>query len=358
MHLMPTETDLDSGLLAACRAGFERELAAEFRKAELNDVESAPGFVLARGTNAQLACAMSQEFVFARQLVSVSACPIALSGKDRVSPLVTAALAHLDAHGLRAACGFRLEFPDTNEGKAVSRLAAVLEPRVLAALAGMRCVDTEDPHAVMLHAFVAPDGRAWLGHTRPGESPWRNGIPRLRMPRGAPSRSTLKLAEAFEVFLGDGQVRAVRAGMCAVDLGAAPGGWTWQFVHRGVFVTAVDNGPLKGDVAANALVKHRKVDGFRYAPRRSVDWMVCDMVEKPYRVAQLVARWMSEQWCSACVFNLKLPMKKRLEEVEKCRTTIDAAMRASGRRFELRVRQLYHDRAEVTGFCRYLPRQR
>ena len=38
---------------------------------------------------------------------------------------------------------------------------------------------------------------------RPGAARGAMGIPRLRMPRGAPSRSTLKLAEAIQTFLGD-----------------------------------------------------------------------------------------------------------------------------------------------------------
>ena len=52
------------------------------------------------------------------------------------------------------------------------------------------------------------------------------GIPRLRLP-GAPSRSAAKLEEALLYFLGDEAERLLRGGMSAVDLGAAPGGWTW-----------------------------------------------------------------------------------------------------------------------------------
>ncbi|MEO8104620.1 MAG: 23S rRNA (cytidine(2498)-2'-O)-methyltransferase RlmM, partial [Betaproteobacteria bacterium] len=144
--------------------------------------------------------------------------------------------------------------------------------------------------------------------------------------------------------------------MRAVDLGAAPGGWTWQLIHRGLHVTAIDNGVLRGELVDNALVRHLREDGFRYRPRKAVDWMVCDMVDKPIRIAQLVALWMREGWTDRCIFNLKLPMKKRFEEVERCRAIIQEALEANGRPFVMQIKQLYHDREEVSGFCRFIPR--
>jgi len=94
--------------------------------------------------------------------------------------------------------------------------------------------------------------------------------------------------------------------MRAVDLGAAPGGWTWQLATRGLRVTAVDNGPLKGDVASDPLVQHLRQDGLTYRPRNPVDWMVCDIVDQPSRIAHLVAAWLAEGTCRRSIFNLKL----------------------------------------------------
>ena len=177
------------------------------------------------------------------------------------------------------------------------------------------------------------------------------GIPRLRMPGGAPSRSTLKLAEAFVTFLGDREPEVLRAGMRAVDLGAAPGGWTWQLAHRGLRVTAVDNGPLKGDVLDDPLVTHLRADGLAYLPKRPVDWMVCDIVEQPSRIAALVARWLGEGHARHAIFNLKLPMKKRYDEVRRCEAIIRDALTKARVEHTLALRQLYHDREEVTGYC-------
>ena len=140
----------------------------------------------------------------------------------------------------------------------------------------------------------------------------------------------------------------LRPGLNAVDLGAAPGGWTWQLASRGIRVTAVDNGPLKGSVAQDPLVQHLRVDGFKYRPRRPVDWLVCDMVEQPAKVTQLISQWLCHGWARNVLFNLKLPMKKRLQEVNKCLALLAEQLHVAGFRSQIRARQLYHDREEVT----------
>lgn len=114
--------------------------------------------------------------------------------------------------------------------------------------------------------------------------------------------------------------------MSAVDLGAAPGGWTWQLVKRGLAVTAVDNGSMASVLPESGLVEHCRVDGFRYRPPKPVDWLVCDIVEQPSRIATQVGRWLAEGDCRYAIFNLKLPMQKRYEEVQRCGDIIVAAV--------------------------------
>ena len=140
--------------------------------------------------------------------------------------------------------------------------------------------------------------------------------------------------------------------MRAVDLGAAPGGWTWQLAQRGLRVTAIDNGPLKGEVADDPLVTHLRADGLAYRPRRPVDWMVCDIVD-----AAVAHRGAGRRAGSAkgharrAIFNLKLPMKKRYDEVRRCEAIIGEALQQRARAAHAALRQLYHDREEVTGYC-------
>jgi 23S rRNA (cytidine2498-2'-O)-methyltransferase len=98
----------------------------------------------------------------------------------------------------------------------------------------------------------------------------------------------------------------------------------------------------------SGLVEHRRADGFRYRPPRTVGWLVCDMVEQPRRIAELVARWLGEGLCRRAIFNLKLPMKKRYDEVELCLSIVRDAL---GGTCDLRAKQLYHDREEITVFA-------
>lgn len=372
---MADARDLTPRLVAHCRAGFEPEAAADLGRvaaaaATTVEVDAAPGrgFVVAtpRAFDAQrwpraLADAPP---VFVRALFFGTG-PHALlepaPGKaraDRVTPLVTLVDAFRTGFPLpgaphrtrgRLACGsLRLETPDTNDGKELSGVCRAIE-RPLAGILRERGLLDADPAAPALHVLFADGAHAYVGASvAPWASPWPMGIPRLRMPAGAPSRSTLKLAEAFVTFLGERELALVHAGMRAVDLGAAPGGWTWQLAHRGLRVTAVDNGPLKGEVVHDPLVTHLRVDGLAYLPRRPVDWLVCDIAEQPSRVAALVARWIGEGHARRAIFNLKLPMKKRWEEVLRCRAIIDEAL--GGKGYYLRMKQLFHDREEVTAY--------
>jgi 23S rRNA (cytidine2498-2'-O)-methyltransferase len=80
--------------------------------------------------------------------------------------------------------------------------------------------------------------------------------------------------------------------------------------------------------------------------------MVCDIVESPSKIARVASKWIANGWCRETIFNLKLPMKKRWEEVERCRGIVDEARGGGG--YYLRIRHLSHDREEVTA---YLARQ-
>lgn len=102
----------------------------------------------------------------------------------------------------------------------------------------------------------------------------------------------------------------------------------------------------------SGLVEHVRADGFRFRPKETVDWLVCDIVEQPIRVAELAARWIGEGWCRHTVFNLKLPMKKRYQEVQRCLTQIRVALDDAGLRYHMACKQLYHDREEVTVYLR------
>jgi 23S rRNA (cytidine2498-2'-O)-methyltransferase len=371
-------------IVAHCRAGFEAETAADLQclagVAETELAIDAPvgrGYVVAtpRAFDSQRWPRALERTppMFLRSLFFGTGPhdlfdPATAKGRpDRVVPLVALIVSLRTrfvlpgaAHGSRGALCFgelRLETADTNDGKEMSGLCRSIERPLAEALRerGILVADAADAaadHVPALHVLLPDGAHAYVGASlAPWGSRWPMGIPRLRMPHSAPSRSTLKLAEALLTFLGDRDLDVLQAGMRAVDLGAAPGGWTWQLVERGLRVTAVDNGPLKGDIASDPLVTHLREDGLRYVPRKPVDWMVCDIVEQPSRIAMLVGRWIGEGHARHTIFNLKLPMKKRYDEVRRCEAIIREALQRAHVRHTLRFAHLYHDREEITGYC-------
>jgi 23S rRNA (cytidine2498-2'-O)-methyltransferase len=345
-------------IVAYCRAGFERECASDVRRIaerariDVTSHADAGSALVVVSSDAiddsrwQAALAAAPPW-FARSIF-VGSGPHEIGGRDRIAPLLAIARDHRPP--FRAVW---LETADTDAGKTYAGLCRRLGPLLSAAAEKAGLLASAAASGRRLHVAFVSASRVWMGasHDATG-SPWPMGIPRLAMPRSAPSRSTLKLAEALLTFLSDDErARFLRPGMRAVDLGAAPGGWTWQLVQRGLRVKAIDNGPLKGAIADDPLVEHLRENGLKWRPRRPVDWMVCDMVESPSRIAALVAGWMADGACRRTIFNLKLPMKKRYAEVERCAALIADALSRRKLRHLLRFKQLYHDREEITGYC-------
>jgi 23S rRNA (cytidine2498-2'-O)-methyltransferase len=189
---------------------------------------------------------------------------------------------------------------------------------------------------------------AVVGYSLKSRQPkWPCGVAYLKMPSDGPSRSTLKLDEAILLFFDKSeQQQLFGLGKTAVDLGACPGGWTYQLVKRELQVMAIDNGAMADALMKSGQVEHIKADGFHFRPPYRVNWLVCDMVEKPMRVAELMASWLAEGDCERAIFNLKLPMKKRYQALLECQRIIDDIL--GSKPYQLSAKQLYHDREEVT----------
>lgn len=215
----------------------------------------------------------------------------------------------------------RVEVADTNESKELLKFCRKFTVPLRASLrdAGV-LANYETPKRPVVHVFFIAPGCCYTGYSYSNNnSPFYMGIPRLKFPADAPSRSTLKLEEAFHVFIpADEWDERLANGMWAVDLGACPGGWTYQLVKRNMWVYSVDNGPMAQSLMDTGQVTWLREDGFKFRPTRSnISWMVCDMVEKPAKVAALMAQWLVNGWCRETIFNLKLPMKNA---TKKCHT--------------------------------------
>jgi 23S rRNA (cytidine2498-2'-O)-methyltransferase len=196
-----------------------------------------------------------------------------------------------------------------------------------------------------LFVFFTDFGRAHVAREA-----WVHGPRRMADDELAPSRSYLKVEEAY-LLLG----REPQPGETVCDLGAAPGGWSYSAAKRGARVVAVDNGPLKGGALNHPHIDHRREDAFRFGPlasdaataaRESFDWLFCDMVEDPHHVLRhIIEPWIATGACRHFVLNLKFG---RVDPVALLRELLAPDAPLQRHSPGVRIRHLYHDREEFT----------
>jgi 23S rRNA (cytidine2498-2'-O)-methyltransferase len=345
-------------LFLHCRIGFEKEAAAEitdkanalgiFGYAKVQDASAYVLFVTYESDAAEQLIQQLPYYrlVFIRQWFVCNGIVDDLPVNDRLTPLMEI------AKTLPVSKSLIVETPDTNQAKELLVLGNKFSVPFTKSLEKNQLIMSRSNW--QFHLVFISGSSAFLGVSPiNNSSKWPMGIPRLKLPRSAPSRATLKLEEAWHHFIPQDKWDELLApGMSAVDLGAAPGGWTWQLVQRSIYVQAIDNGPMDNDLMESGLVTHVKADGFTFEPKKPVDWLVCDIVDKPARTASMISHWFVQGFCRYAVFNLKLPMKQRYLEVNQCQEKILSTLRAKSIKAQLQFKQLYHDREEVTGFIR------
>lgn len=380
-----------TSIVLYCRPGFEKECGAEIQeKASWNEIygylelkknEGLVFFHLHESEQADVLMSKVplKRLVFARQWFATLTDIIELPDYNRVEAIVEALGNDWQYEELR------METADTNDGKALSKFCRKLSVPLRQ---GLRKVDVltkhnpkdkkskendpqdnssqdnksnnsnvKDQSGSILHALFLSGQEVILGFSYVRNSSEHvMGIPRLKFPSLSPSRSTLKLDEAFLYFIPKEEWSTrLTSGMNAVDLGSAPGGWTYQLVRRGMMVTAIDNGPMAESLMETGQVKHKMMDGFKYVPmKQNVHWLVCDMIEKPQRVAKLMSEWLLNGYCKEAMFNLKLPMKGRYQQVSNDIQMMKDAFAKQNVKYELYAKHLYFDREEITVHARLL----
>jgi 23S rRNA (cytidine2498-2'-O)-methyltransferase len=150
---------------------------------------------------------------------------------------------------------------------------------------------------------------------------------------GPPSRAYLKLWEAL-VHLG----RWPAAGETCLDLGAAPGGWTYALAMLGATVVAVDKAPLDPAVASLSRVTQRIESAFALAPE-PVDWLFSDVVAYPDRLLSLVRRWIDDGRTGQVICTVKFQ-----GETDHAAAAAFAAIPGAA------LMHLWHNRHELTFF--------
>lgn len=146
-----------------------------------------------------------------------------------------------------------------------------------------------------------------------------------------PSRAYLKLWEAL-TLLGDYPKKNERV----IDLGSAPGSWTWVLAELEAKVHSIDRSQLDLDLNKYKNIKFEARDVFELKPEK-VDWLFSDVICYPDRLFQYVSKWMDSGFCKKFVCTLKFKGKPDYEVIECFRKLPHS-----------RVVHLYHNKNEVT----------
>lgn len=161
-----------------------------------------------------------------------------------------------------------------------------------------------------------------------------NGIAEFHEDKLAPSRAYMKLWELFTV---DG-VRPAKGDRC-LELGAAPGGWTYVLAGMGCEVIAVDRADLAPHVKAMKGVTTLQRNAFTLKPEDvgPIDWLFSDLICYPKDLLALVETWIDSGLCKNFVCTLKF-------RGETDHHTVDAFKKLKN----ARVRHLFVNKHEVT----------
>lgn len=198
-----------------------------------------------------------------------------------------------------------------------------------------------DPkQAIQILSLYVTDTGIFAGYSTKSEnlSEWNGGEVHLS-PKGTISRAELKLEEVFI------EMEGLPDSGRALDLGAAPGGWTHFLLNKGFRVTAVD--PAKMDPAVRVKeMKHYKMvtqQFIREIPKKEYALIVNDMKMDIWESIEIMmdfTAYLTDEGVG--VITLKLPKRVRYHTIQKVLGTLEKGFRV------LKAKQLFHNRSEIT----------
>jgi 23S rRNA (cytidine2498-2'-O)-methyltransferase len=202
--------------------------------------------------------------------------------------------------------------------------------------------DDKDPEWVV-SLFIAREtlyaGVSWCEDNL---SKWNGGEARFKKDGGFISRAEFKLLEAFEVF--GWQSGALSDGLAALDLGAAPGGWTRALIDNGYAVTAVDPAGMHNSVLGNPKLTHIRAVAQRVNFKdASFDLIVNDMRMDMYDSARVML-----EAAHALKPGGNAIMTLKLTPGHWLRKTANVFKLLEEKYNVMNARQLFHNRDEVT----------
>ncbi|WP_343223781.1 SAM-dependent methyltransferase [Paenibacillus oenotherae] len=181
----------------------------------------------------------------------------------------------------------------------------------------------------------------YVGWGTPEEqlSDWPGGAVRFQREDGQISRAKFKLLEAERAFKLDFASFGE-----ALDIGAAPGGWTQLLLERGLYVTSVDPAELHPSLKQYPRLTYWKKNASDVKFKaEAFDLLVCDMSWSPMQMSKLVLEGIGALANGAtAIITVKLMHKKPLQTIRDVIAKLESAF------VLVKAKQLFHNRDEIT----------
>ena len=238
-------------------------------------------------------------------------------------------------------------------GAAVTATGATLDVRAPQQVLSVVCAEVPPAAVAQLAAALGPLPEEAAAYALLGLAPadrqisnWAGGMRRFAREEGQISRAEFKLLEALELF----HITLPPRGL-ALDLGAAPGGWTRILRQHGQYVTAVDPAALDPRIAADPNVRHKRMtaEAYLHDEPDQFDLIVNDMRMDARDSARLVVAYARLLHPGGIVLmTLKLPETRRMPVIDQALQILQGSYHVAG------ARQLFHNRSEVTLYLQLL----
>ena len=205
-------------------------------------------------------------------------------------------------------------------------------------------LDVREPFQILSVVLAGDSAYLGLSLAVNNLSDWAGGVRRFAREKEQISRAEFKLLEALELF----GIELPPRGR-ALDLGAAPGGWTRVLRQKEQYVTAVDPAWLHASLQKDKGVRHLRLTAEEYLADYpdTYDVIVNDMRLDARDSARLMGEYGRYLYPHGlALITLKLP-------AENYEAPLDHALNILRQKFTVAgARQLFHNRSEVTVYLK------
>ena len=196
-----------------------------------------------------------------------------------------------------------------------------------------------DPEQIISVYLTDNNIYAGLSQAEQNLSIWSGGMRHYAMREDIISRAGFKLMEALEAYPIDFN------NSTALDLGAAPGGWTKVLLDYGLRVTAVDPVELSPELQANKNVEYYQERAHEYIKKsnKKFNLIVNDMSMNIFTSINFILSLKNRlNKDGHIIITFKLTKQDRLNKIKD-------GLKILSNHFEpVFIRQLFHNRSEIT----------